>query len=314
MRKYFCLIAFITLFISCDQDTEYLGHYVTCATYDEPWDEYIHKTCTKTVHDGYDKNGNEITHEEEYDCSYVEYHEKKWFITLENGHKTYISEDQYKQVVKKLGTPRVFVDMHRHYHRIDGDRYEVHFNNKWENAWTITQKNTYKNKIINSKSVFNFSDVSKEEFKEYGLYDYPSNFNYFIDQNPIIGYTVNSNVIDSFQCLNAFYGPKYQFRCYVMVWRNAPLKTSKLEQDFLVGGNKNELIICVSINNKNQVQWVNSFSWEDKPYIEVAINHLYEPEENFDILKIYKYLKKEVPTKWHRKEFKDFEYIKTQIK
>ena len=29
---------------------------------------------------------------------------------------------------------------------------------------------------------------------------------------------------------------------------------------------------------------------------------------------IYKYLKKEVPTKWHRKEFKDFEYIKTQIK
>lgn len=99
-----------------------------------------------------------------------------------------------------------------------------------------------------------------------------------------------------------------------MVWRNAPLKTSKLEQDFLVGGNKNELIICVSINNKNQVQWVNSFSWEDKPYIEIAINHLYEPEENFDILKIYKYLKKEVPTKWHRKEFKDFEYIKTQIK
>ena len=161
MRKYFCLIAFITLFISCDQDTEYLGHYVTCATYDEPWDEYIHKTCTKTVHDGYDKNGNEITHEEEYDCSYVEYHEKKWFITLENGHKTYISEDQYKQVVKKLGTPRVFVDMHRHYHRIDGDRYEVHFNNKWEN---VAHSGVPKN---GSRSI-----TFTREYNTYTLYQY----------------------------------------------------------------------------------------------------------------------------------------------
>ena len=41
-------------------DTEYLGYYVTKIRYEEPWNEYIHKTCTDTRVVGHTKNGSSI--------------------------------------------------------------------------------------------------------------------------------------------------------------------------------------------------------------------------------------------------------------
>lgn len=305
--KKLTLFFIIVLCISCNMDTEYLGHYVAKAVYEEPWNEYIHKTCHRTVHDGYDKDGHEITHEESYDCSYVDYHYPQWYYIREDGHRVHISQKQYNILLARLNTPAKFVDMHRHYYTIDGDKYETHFDGNRSHMWTLTESCYYKNKIIRSKSVFNFSKVDKKTFDEWKLYDYPS-FDYFNDQNPIIGIQVPSSVVDSFRYINAYYGPKKQFRCYVMVWRNMPMEVSKYEQDFLVGGNKNELIVCMSIDNNNNVQWVNSFSWEDYQYLEVGINHLYENGEKLNLMKLNRYLINNI-NKWKRKEFKDFDYL-----
>jgi len=305
-------IALITIIIRCisvNYDTEYLGHYIVKVEYEEYWNEYIHRTCTKTVHDGYDSDGNEITHEEEYDCSYVEDHYPKYYYTREDGKTIFIDEDQYRQIINKLGTKPEFVDMHRHYHTKDGDKYVTRFDGDRNRMWTLTESHRYKNKVKGSKSIFNFSDVSDKDKELYGLYDYPENFNYFKDQNPIIGIKAHKETVDSFKYLNAYYGGKYQFRCYVMVWKNAPLETSKLEQDYLIGGNKNELIICISVDDAFRIQWVNAFSWEDMPYMSVGVNHLFEPGEYFNMMKLNRYLLAEVPDKWKRKEFKDFEYI-----
>ena len=49
-------------------DTEYLGSYVTRIRHYDAWNEYIHRTCTRTVGSG--KNQRTET----YDCSYVENH------------------------------------------------------------------------------------------------------------------------------------------------------------------------------------------------------------------------------------------------
>ena len=58
-------------------DTEYLGYYVTKIRYEEPWNEYIHKTCTETRVVGHDKNGRAITQTYTRDCSYVEEHHER---------------------------------------------------------------------------------------------------------------------------------------------------------------------------------------------------------------------------------------------
>lgn len=311
------LIGWLICKHSSTSDIEYIGHYAVKIQYNEEWDEWVEETCTRTVHDGYDKDGNEITHEEEYDCSHREYHGPEWIMWDENQSDGswwahHISKETYDRILKRFGCKEKFIDMHRHYYRIDGDRYEAYFDGHRNHLWSFVEPNTYKNKILRSKSIFNFSEVSEEEFKENGLYDYPD-FNHCYDQNPIIGYRCPQAVVDSFKYLNGYYGPKYQFRCYVMVWRNRDMNVAMLEKDYLVGGNKNELIVCMSVDNNNNIQWVNSFSWEDKPEIAIGVNYLYNQGEKLDLMKLNRYLLKNVPTKWTRKQFKDFEYIEHNL-
>lgn len=294
-------------------DTEYLGYYVTKVCYYEPWNEYIHQTCTREVYDGTDKDGNAQYHTETYDCSYVDYHPARWTMINNNGCETYIDQELYNKICSKFRTPKRFVDMHRHYYTIDGDMYECYFNGDRNRMWTLTTSHLYKNKILKSKSIFNFSEVDEKDKLDYRLYDYPK-YKYEYDQSPIMSEIyVPKYVIDSFKYVNAYYGNRYQFRTYVMIWKNAPIETSTYQEDYFVGGNKNELCICISVNNSNQIQWVRTFSWEDRPNLEVEIDHLWEYGAQLDLMKLNRYLIDNVPKKWKRKPFADFEYINTML-
>ena len=91
------------------------------------------------------------------------------------------------------------------------------------------------------------------------------------------------------------------------------MQASTYQQDYWVGGNKNEVCVTASVDNQGNVQWVRAFSWEDKPDIVVGINHLYEPGEKLDLMKLNRYLLKNVPHKWKRKAFADFEYINVML-
>lgn len=295
-------------------DTEYLGYYVTKTCYYEPWNEYIHKTCTREVYDGTDDEGHAKYRTETYDCSYVDYHPAEWTMITNGGSEIYIDKDMYNMLVRKFGTPLRFVDMHRHYYTQDGDKYECYFNGDRNRMHTLTFTNTYKNKILRSRSIFNFSEVSERDKADYKLYDYPEDFSYKTDQNPIMSEIyVSKAVVDSFKYINAYYGGKYQFRVFVMIWKNAPLQTATLQQDYFVGGNKNELCVCISVDNMNNVQWVNTFSWEDRPDMAVGVNHLYQTGEKLDLMKLNRYLLRTVPSKWHRKAFADFDYINVML-
>ena len=109
-------------------DTEYLGYYVTKIRYEEPWNEYIHKTCTETRVVGHDSKGRAITQTYTRDCSYVEEHHARWLYTLNNGEtEHFYNEDEFNKVKHRLSTQPQFIDMHRHYHTKDGDAYEWHY-------------------------------------------------------------------------------------------------------------------------------------------------------------------------------------------
>ena len=45
----------------------------------------------------------------------------------------------------------------------------------------------------------------------------------------------------------------------------------------------------------------------------MEINHLWEYGSNLDLMKLNRYLIQNVPTKWHRKAFADFEYINIML-
>jgi hypothetical protein len=307
--------AFRAAFISCmETDTEYLGGYITRITHYDEWDEWITRTCTRTVHDGYDKDGKEITHEEEYDCSYRDYHPEYWAYTTNTSEwEHYFSNKaEFDRAMRDLGYPKmVFRDMHRDYYKIDGDAQDYFYDGKPEHVRAYVWTNTYTNKVLASHSIFKFEDISDEEADSLGLFRYPDIRVH--DQDVVLGFQPGIVTHKYFKYINSVYGAKKQFRIYVLVFRDKPLEISEKQKSYWQGGNKNEFVLCLGYNTKKgTIDWCNPFSWCDKPELEVATKRYFREHPRMDLSKYPKWLESHLHL-WKRKEFKDFDYIENEL-
>lgn len=302
----------IALFTS-SLSTEYYGGYITKITHYDDWDEWIVKTCTRRVYAGTDSKGHAKYRTETYDCSYREYYPDYWTMTDNNGSEIYISQNEFDSIKASWGTPEVFLDMHRDYMTIDGDAQYHEWNNEKETIRTTSTAHSYRNKVKNSLSVFNFREINQKEAKKLGLFDYPKIKNY--DQNPILGLRgCTENDIREISYLNGVYGKDKQFRMYLMFFYNKDLQVSIDQQSYWVGGNKNEFNVCIGLDSlTNKIQWVNAFSWMDKPTLEVNVESYFNSRDTVDIKEFSEYINRLIPSQWERKEFKDFEYLKSEL-
>ena len=119
----FFLMRFIIVAVETES-TEYLGTYAKRVVYYEDWNEYIHRTCTRTYKVG------KTTRVQTYDCSYVDYHPERWEMIDKDGGSFPISKKEYSKLVKEWGGKVVFKDMHRDYYTNDGDAYYIEWNGK----------------------------------------------------------------------------------------------------------------------------------------------------------------------------------------
>lgn len=299
-------------------DTEYLGEYVTSIKYYEDWDEYVHKTCTETTTDS---KGNTTTRT--YDCSYVNYHPEEWKQVLSNGKEHNISQKEYLRLFKKWNTQNEFVDLKRSYHTNDGDCYTKSWDGLINNSKTVTIKQSYINKIKGSKSIFGFTEISKNEALKIGLYEYPELKHQSktsllghsdLNQNPVLGYELNDSDLIKWQFINGFYGHIHQFRTYILVFYNKPVSIINEQKSYWEGGNKNELIVCVGLDSiNNKIQWYDAFSWSDKPTYEVNLRSYFLNKDTLDFNDFANWTIQSVPKYWKRKEFKDFDYIDIEL-
>lgn len=300
-----------------ESDTEYFGDYATGIRYYEPWDEYIHRTCTRTVGSG--KN----QHTESYDCSYIEYHDEEWKQVLSNGYEYSISKAEYNRLFNMWHTPNAFVDMHRHYHHKDGDMYSKNFDGLREHAKTRTTDHEYKNKIKASYSIFGFTKIDKDEAKEMHLYDYPELYEQSkgglfsggdINQSPFLGYKPTAAELQRWQFINGFYGPKKEFRVYLLFFYNKPQTIVQDQRSYWQGGNKNEMILCFGMDSvSKKIQWVDAFSWCDKPTFEVYFRSYFNGKDKLDLMKLADWTEYAARNYWVRKHFEDFDYIDVEL-
>lgn len=297
-------------------DTEYYGGYVTKVRHYDEWDEWIEQRCTRQVAVGRDEDGNTIYEEEEYDCSYRQYHSQYWvyYSSLSRGEHN-LTEQQFNAIRYRFNSPMVFVDMHRHYYRIDGDAQDYMWPGTRNTIRTITEAHEYKNKVQASNSIFNFKDISKKEAKKLNLFDYPKITDF--DQNPILNQTVFSvsqKEIDDMKYFNGFYGKPKQIRVYVLLF-DAKDDISKAydQQSYWKGGNKNELVTCFALDTARTIKWCYSFSWEDDQKMAIGTMEKYRNEDKLDISEYADWLIQNV-NKWKRKEFKDFGYLRPELK
>ena len=160
--------------------------------------------------------------------------------------------------------------------------------------------------VVVSIMVDSDSDITKEDAKELGLYEYPD-IN-LMKQNPIIGRYASDKDKQRIKYINATYGKAHQFRVYMLFYEGKDIEVSEQQKAYWQNGNKNEFVVCLGTQG-DSVVWCNPFSWCDEPKLEVLTRDYFLQNPKVDIDAYGKWLQTQIPTKWKRKEFSDFEYI-----
>src|SRR5207253_1813312 len=109
-------------------------------------------------------------------------------------------------------------------------------------------EHTYENRIAASDNVLNCRFVPKEERKQYCLFDYPRS-KFFCPS--VLGYEHPGNI--DLDKTNALIGRKEQVRIWVLCFKNQPLQAGISQDTYWKHGNKNELVICTSLDNENKI-------------------------------------------------------------
>lgn len=294
-------------------DTEYLGGYVKKITYYEEWDEMVLKTKTRRVPSGRDSNGHTTYRTEVYTVLEREYHPERWVYVDNNSDIEHrISKKTYNIIKCRLNSPSIFRDMERRYHRIDGDAYDTYWNGDVYTIYELTSSHKYKNKVKSrqSNTIFKLGEISENDVKELGLYEYPKITD--LTQPPIIGKQLSDKDIQRIKYINATYGKAKEFRMYVLLYENKDFLISEYQKEYWQNGNKNEFVVCLGIKG-DSVTWCNPFSWCDKPELEALTREYFNKYPKLDIDKYGQWLQTQIPTKWTRKEFKDFDYINIYV-
>lgn len=294
---------------SVTKDYEYWGNYVVQTRYYESWDEYIHQTCTRSVPCGTDSNGNTQYCDETYDCSYVDYHSEYWTIVLNDGNEINVSESYYHSLVSKFGTGKDFVDMHRDYYYNDGDMYSTNYPDTYVAFEPYMSKHSYTNKVQASSSVFNFPEVSEEDITKYNLFEYPDVENGNLDAILTHGYSIPQAAQDKFNYLNGKLGMDKQVRIWVLLFNANERQSVYMQRGYWKGGNKNEFIVCLGMNNDGTVAWYEPIGWNKEKLIEIETRDYVLNGKKLDLVEFGDFMYKQVEKNWVRTEFSEFDYL-----
>lgn len=326
------VVALVIIFTmkGCDkssnvQDVEYLSQYVVSASHEEQWNEWIKKTCseryacgTEVYTTGSGKNQHTSTRTKYctryYDCSYCENHPERWYITDDAGNSFSISKYEYDKLVKDWGNQE-FVDMHRHYYTIDGNKYVTRWNNDRSTLLTTHRTHSYENRIQASHSIYNFQDISDSDKVHNKIFEYPSISDYV--QNPVMGsgFAVSQKQQDYVNSINGLLGKKKQVQYFVCIWKNMPRSVADMQQSYWKGGNKNEIVVCIGVNSANKITWANVFTWSEKDIVRIKIrNYLLDNKDKYiDFKELTDISYNTIEKDWKRKNFHDFDFLEVEL-
>jgi hypothetical protein len=320
--------------VSVQQEPEYWGRYVTAVQYYEPWHEYEHLTCVETYQCGTDSKGNAIYCTRTYDCSHHTYHGPSW-QAIDNYNEEYsISKLEYERLVKQFGTRPYFVELHREkYHDLDhcssdydGDMYQCNFDGDINRMQSFTTQNKYTNKVIHSKTVFNYPDVPDTLAflfpklpplpERGGFFTNTFEYGYQWNADAIRGHKIPNfdNANHMLMKYNGLLGKSKEVRMQIILYHNAPIQYGEQLEWYWKGGNMNEFNLIVSVSDSMTVQWARVISWTEVQDLKVDVRNFVYEQKTFDIMRTVLYMGQNVEQRWVRKNFDtDFAYLDIDI-
>jgi hypothetical protein len=305
----FILIAKAICISSLTDDVEWLGGYVTEVRYYEDWNERV--SCRHPIYciscSGSGKNRSchnyVCGHHHPYD---VDYHPEYWTAETTLGSYS-ITKDKYNKLVNQFRVTPQFVELNRDYHTDDGDMYKGVWQGEDETLEAVTKSESYENRPKAAVNVYHFEPVDTFDINQYKLLKYTEIYNQWY-QDLILGYS-DLKAEKKLQILNARLGRNKQIRVFFCIFKNQPREAGQLQEQYWEGSNKNEFIVCIGIDDLNNIQWAYDFSWSEKEDMKVDIRTYIESQDKLNLSDIVDHTYNEIQTKWVRKDFKDFDYL-----
>lgn len=285
---------------------EYWGSFVDRIEYYEDWNEYINQTCTRTC--CCDSKGSCGT--ETYDCSYVQYHPPVWKIITTTNESIEITQNEYNNIKNKLGNEK-FIELNRPSYTDDGDEYYCSWNKDSTTSIPVTTLHYYENRIkAADQSVFHFGKVNKDDIKKYDLKDY----SYIVDDykmSSVIGDNSNDAKLadEKIQYLNGLFGHLKQVRIFVLIYKNQPIDAALYQEWYWFGGNMNEFVICIGIDNERNVKWCKPISWTRNEVLKADVKNFIQNQNKLNFQLIVDFIQKNISKGFERRNFKEFNYL-----
>jgi len=295
-------------------DTEFLSEPASHAIYSEPWDEEVPCTHSYNCNCTKDDKGNEscqTCYEHSYD---VDYHPAYWSIVSESGNEIRITEAKYYSLVGRWKN-KVFEDQNRDFHDIDGDWYVTYWPKNESVLECMVKEHSYENRVQSSNSVFNYQEVSEEDKKHYGIYEYP-NISFGYNQTNILGMgdSTRRTAERKMEILNAKLGKVKQVKVFILLFRNKTENAAFIQECYWKGGNKNELVVCIGIDDALNVKWCKAFSFTEVSEIKINVRNYVTDLKQLNCSSVVDFLSTEVERNFKRKHFKDFNYLEIEPK
>jgi len=309
--------------------TEYWGDEVAYVVEEEPWNEWVSQTCSESYPCGTDSKGNTTYCTRTYDCSYQDDVGPKWYVMTKLGIYIGISENKYEKLKKQFGGNRVKTKTRRNYSKNDrcvsssgtkfqGQRvgnmsyvWRVNWDKMYDTQEPIVTIHTYENRIKSSDyTVFNFIEVTDEKADSLKLFKYPIFDRDYFTYPSVLGWN-NKKVQKEYQKINGALGYDKQVRIWVLIHKTTDETIGDMQENYWVGGNKNELVINIGVDGENNIVWNRVFTWSNSAGM-VSNIHKYIQGKKLnekDMLDIASYVKGEVNNRWERLSFEQFDYL-----
>lgn len=311
------VVFFVILLVKCSSTAfmtdvvEYWTYHATEVWHEDPWDEWISETCTESYSCGTDSKGNTQYCTRTYDCSYRKHHDDEYYFVDHYKIKHNIYKAEYYKYKKMWGNSTV-IDMKRDYYQLDGDAQRSKWDNQRTSIRIFVNEHNYENRIKASNNVFNYEKIEEADAHKRGLFDYPeSKYEYTNSVLDSTGfkwiYTLNKDA----DYTNGILGPKKQVRLWYLIFKDKPRIVGHWQEAYWKGGNKNEFVICISLDKTGKVQWCHVFSWTDNKNTVVKVNSMIANQTIFSPVKTNIEVEK-ILGSFERKNFEDFSYLEIE--
>lgn len=288
--------------------TEFLSGYVNNVVHLNAWTEKVVKTVTK-----HDSKGHSYTTDE---VRYVK-HPDEWFWHLNTGYKQSISETLFLEMCNRWGTEIQYFNTNHQNCVSGGGGEECFWNGNELDTQTVTYTHRYKNPVRYSDSLFKSNFIDKTQVQQLGLFEYPQ-VSRFGDQKVIL-YDDNlpeppcyESANAELQRLNAFMGSTHEIHVFILLFQaEKGVEIAQKQRDYWKGLNKNEFMVCLGVSDQ-KVKWCEALSWMDLPNLSLETREYFIKNEDLNLLHFVKWLRDHLDS-WKRKEFKDFQYLGTNM-